>query len=198
MDVHLIPWEMMANTTQETISTTSIRKRWILPRRPVTASLVVLVYLGLVVAANWLIEQFGIVGVGFGLLAPAGVFVVGPALVLRDAVQWLWGKPIALAALVIGALISYLVASPAVATASAVAFAVSEFADFVVFTWLAPRWTRAVLLGGIAGAVMDSMLFLWIAFGSLSLLPGQVLGKIYGVALASVVIAIRRGVGDRR
>ncbi|MGI5220601.1 VUT family protein [Nocardia sp. CA-290969] len=130
--------------------------------------------------------------VGFGLMAPAGVFVVGPALVLRDGVQYLWGKQVALAALAVGALASYLIASPAVATASAVAFAVSELADFVIFTWLAPRWTRAVLLGGIAGAVLDSMLFLWIAFGSLALLPGQVLGKAYGVVIASVVIGVLR------
>ncbi|MGK8559547.1 VUT family protein [Nocardia gipuzkoensis] len=158
----------------------------------------VLAYLGSVVAANWLIEQFGIVGVGFGLMAPAGVFVVGPALVLRDGVQYLWGKPIALAALVIGALISYLVASPEVATASVVAFALSEFTDFVLFTWIAPRWTRAVFIGGVAGALLDSILFLYIAFGSLALLPGQVLGKVYGVTVASLIIGVRRAWIARR
>ncbi|MGQ4620031.1 hypothetical protein [Nocardia sp. R7R-8] len=125
-------------------------------------------------------------------MAPAGVFVVGPALVLRDGVQYLWGKPISLATLAIGALISYLVASPAVATASAVAFAVSEVTDFVIFTWLAPRWTRAVFFGGITGAVLDSVLFLSVAFGSLALLPGQLLGKVYGVTLASAMIGARR------
>lgn len=198
VDVHLQPGETMANSTQRETATPAAWKRVAVPRRPAWAVAVVAAYLGSVLAANWLIEQFGIVPVGFGLMAPAGVFVVGPALVLRDGVQYLWGKPIALATLAVGAVVSYLIASPAIATASAVAFAVSEFTDFVLFTWLAPRWTRAVLFGGIAGALLDSILFLWIAFGSLSLLPGQVLGKVYGVGLASIVIALRRYRGARR
>ncbi|WP_280185055.1 MULTISPECIES: VUT family protein [Nocardia] len=139
-----------------------------------------------------MIEQAGTVNVGFGLQAPAGVLLLGPALVLRDAVQWLWGIRTALTVLVMGAIVSYAVASPAIATASAVAFAISEFIDFLVFTWLAPRWTRAVLFGGIAGALLDSVLFLLIAFQSLALLPGQVLGKAYGVLAASLVIGARR------
>ncbi|MGA4786745.1 VUT family protein [Nocardia sp. AB354] len=188
---------MMEIVTQ-TPNLGSARKLALAPRRPAWAVLAVVAYLGAIVAANWLIEQFGIVPVGFGLMAPAGVFMVGPALVLRDGVQYLWGKPISLATLAIGALISYLVASPEIATASAVAFAVSEFIDFVIFTWLAPRWTRAVFFGGVAGALIDSILFLSIAFGSLALLPGQVLGKVYGVVIASVVIGVRRGWGARR
>lgn len=162
------------------------------PKRTASALGVLAAYLGSVVVVNWLIEQVGTVNAGFGLQAPAGVLLLGPALVLRDAVQWLWGIPTALTVLVIGAVVSYAVASPAVATASAVAFAISEFIDFLVFTWLAPRWTRAVLLGGIAGALLDSVLFLQIAFGSIALLPGQVLGKAYGVIAASLVIRARR------
>ncbi|MFE2999319.1 hypothetical protein ACFXG4_30460 [Nocardia sp. NPDC059246] len=131
-------------------------------------------------------------GVGLGVMAPAGVFVVGPALVARDGVQYLWGKPIAVVALAIGAGMSYLVASREVATASVVAFSVSELCDFALFTWIAPRWTRAVFVAGAAGAVVDSALFLWIAFGSVALLPGQVVGKLYGVVAAAVVIGIRR------
>ncbi|RJO71038.1 VUT family protein [Nocardia panacis] len=179
--------------------TETARRRYVTaPRRPMPAGLVVLAYLGAVVAANWLIERFGVVPVGFGLSGPAGVFLVGPALVLRDGVQYLWGKPVALLTLAVGAVLSYFVAGPEVATASAVAFAVSELADFVVFTWLAPRWTRAVLFGGIAGALLDSILFLYIAFGSLAFLPGQVLGKVYGVALAALIIGARRAWSARR
>lgn len=149
-------------------------------------------YLGVVVAANWLVEHYGIVPVGFGLLAPAAVYAVGVALVLRDLVQWSLGRRWALAALAVAAGLSYLVAAPAVATASAVAFAASELLDFAVFTWLAPRWARAVFIGGVAGLALDSVLFLSIAFGSLTLLPGQLLGKFYGIALATLVISARR------
>jgi hypothetical protein len=61
-----------------------------------------------------------------------------------------------------------------------------------VFTWLAPRWATAVFAGGLAGLIVDSALFLLIAFGSLTFLPGQVLGKLYGILLATIAITIRR------
>lgn len=150
-------------------------------------------YLLTVVAANWAITTYGVIPVGFGESAPAGVYFVGLALVLRDYVQWSLGKSVMLTVLAAGIGLSYFVADPAVAGASAVAFGFSELADFALFTWVAPRWSRAVLVGGIAGAVVDSALFLWLVpFLSLSLMPGQVLGKAYGIAAASVLIAARR------
>lgn len=154
-------------------------------------------YLAAVVMANWMTERIGVVPVGFGQLAPAGVSAVGLVLVLRDILQYSLGKPIATAALVAGCVVSYLVAGPRIATASALAFGLSEFTDFAVFTWLAPRWARAVFCGGIAGALVDSTAFLSVAFGSVALLPGQLLGKAYGVAAATVLIAARRRYGAR-
>lgn len=149
-------------------------------------------YLAMIIGANWLIENIAPIPVGLGLLAPAGVYLVGPALVLRDLVQWLGGRVWSLGALALGAGLSYLIASPEVATASAAAFLVSELLDFALFTWIAPRWSRAVAAGGVAGAIADSVVFLAIAFGSMAFLPGQVLGKLYGIALATVVVAARR------
>lgn len=149
-----------------------------------TAAAAIAAYLACIIGANAAIQHYGIVSVGFGQLAPAGVFFIGPALVMRDLVQWSAGKTASLAALAAGALLSYAIADPHIATASA--------ADFALFTWIAPRWSRAVLAGGIAGALLDSAVFLWLAFGSLHLMPGQVLGKAYGVALAATLIAARR------
>lgn len=156
------------------------------------AAVAIAAYLACIVGANAAIQHYGIVSVGFGQLAPAGVFFIGPALVMRDLVQWSVGKTASLAALATGALVSYTVADAHIATASATAFALSELCDFALFTWIAPRWSRAVLAGGIAGAVLDSAVFLWLAFGSLNLMPGQVVGKAYGVALAVILIAARR------
>lgn len=162
-------------------------------RRHVYAAFVAIAYLACIVGANVAIERYGIVTVPpTGLTAPAGVFFVGPALVLRDWVQYLAGKRWALVALAFGVVLSYAVADPHVATASAVAFALSELADFALYTRISPRWVRAVLVGGLAGAVVDSAVFLEIAFGSLHLMPGQVLGKAYGVAFAGAAIALRR------
>jgi uncharacterized PurR-regulated membrane protein YhhQ (DUF165 family) len=145
-----------------------------------------------IIGANWAVHTFGLVPVGFGLYAPAGIYFVAAALVLRDAVQYTLGKIPALAVMAAGIALSAIVAGPALALASAAAFAISETTDFALFTWIAPRWALAVLAGGAAGAAADSVVFLSIAFGSLALLPGQILGKLYGVTAAALIIAARR------
>jgi uncharacterized PurR-regulated membrane protein YhhQ (DUF165 family) len=149
-------------------------------------------YLATIVGANWAVHRFGVVPVGFGYLAPAGVYFVSAALVLRDAVQYTLGKIITLAVMAAGVALSALVAGPQLALASGAAFAVSETLDFALFTWIAPRWALAVAVGGFVGLVADSIVFLTLAFGSLEFLPGQILGKSYGVIVASLVIAWRR------
>lgn len=149
-------------------------------------------YLATIVGANWAVHRFGAIPVGFGYLAPAGVYFVSAALILRDAVQYTLGKPVTLAIMAAGVLLSFIVAGPALAVASGAAFAVSETLDFALFTWIAPRWALAVFAGGFAGLVADSIVFLWLAFGSLAFLPGQIIGKSYGVLMATAVIAWRR------
>lgn len=157
-------------------------------------------YVTVIVLANWAINRYGIVRVGLGYRAPAGVWFVGAALVLRDLVQYLSGYArgsVRLAALMValigsGALLSYLVADAHVALASGVAFLCSEFVDYVLFSLVAPWYGSAVLVGGLAGAVLDSVVFLSIAFGSLDLLTGQVLGKSYGIVVAALVIGAYR------
>lgn len=149
-------------------------------------------YLLTIAGANWAIHRFGIIPVAPGLSAPAGVYFVSLALVLRDYVQWSLGKAEMLGALAAGIVLSAAIAGPVIAVASGTAFGLSELADFALFTWVAPRWGRAVLAGGLAGAVLDSVVFLQLAFGSLAFLPGQVLGKMYGVAAAALVIGWRR------
>jgi uncharacterized PurR-regulated membrane protein YhhQ (DUF165 family) len=157
-----------------------------------TGILAAAAYLLTIIGANWAVHRFGAIPVGFGYLAPAGVYFVSAALVLRDAVQYTLGKPVTLAVMATGVALSALVAGPQLAVASGAAFAVSETLDFALFTWIAPRWALAVAVGGFAGLVADSVVFLSLAFGSLAYLPGQILGKSYGVLAATVVIAWRR------
>jgi uncharacterized PurR-regulated membrane protein YhhQ (DUF165 family) len=151
-------------------------------------------YVGTIVAANWAITRYGLVPVGFGLTAPAGVYFAGLAFGLRDLTQEWAGKPATLAAIAVGAAVSYLVASPALAAASALAFGLSELADWAVYQPLRRRgWAVAVAASNTVGLLVDSALFLWIAFGSLAFLPGQVVGKAWMTALAvAVVLANRR------
>ena len=49
-------------------------------------------FAGTVVAANWAVNRYGIVPVGFGLMAPAGVYFAGLAFGLRDAVHETGGR----------------------------------------------------------------------------------------------------------
>jgi queuosine precursor transporter len=105
--------------------------------------------------------------------------------VLRDLVQRRLGAGYSAAAVVVGAIISAAVAPPALALASGVAFLLSEFADLAVYTPLAQRrLVTAVVASGLVGLVVDSIIFLWLAFGSLDFLAGQVVGKGWMVLLS--------------
>jgi hypothetical protein len=111
--------------------------------------------------------------------------MIGLALVLRDLVQRRLGKLWAVVAILIGAVISGAVAPPALVVASASAFLLSELADFAVYTPLQERrLLTAVLASSFVGLVIDSVVFLYLAFGSLEFLLGQVLGKGWMVLLA--------------
>lgn len=155
-------------------------------------------YIGTILAANWAIERFGIVSVGFGLMAPAGVYFVGLAFTLRDTTQRTLGRLWTVVAILVGAALSAFV-SPEFALASGVAFLFSEFADFAVYTPLAERqWLTAVVASNIVGTLVDSVIFLWFAFGSLQFLTGQVAGKLWMTVLAVVVVALWRSTRARR
>lgn len=153
-------------------------------------------------AANWLIGNVGtfcvpngpcLIPVGFGLEAPSGVLMIGLALVLRDVVHERLGAWWAAGAIIAGAAISGLVAPPALVLASATAFLLSEAADMAVYTPLRRRQlVAAVIASGIAGAVIDSAVFLYLAFGSLDYLTGQVVGKMWMSLLAIPALMLWR------
>lgn len=146
-------------------------------------------YIATIPAANMLVTHYGAVPVGFGLMAPAGVFLVGLALVLRDLLHEWAGRWAVFAAIAAGAMLSYLLAAPALATASAAAFGVAELADMAVYTPLRRRGlTVAVLASNAVGLVVDSLLFLHLAFGSLAFLPGQIVAKAEMTLLAVAVL----------
>ena len=145
-------------------------------------------------AANWLIGHVGtnclpngpcIIPVAPGLMAPSGVIMIGIALVLRDLVQRRLGLGVSAGAILLGAAISALLAPPSLVIASAAAFFLSELADLAVYTPLARRGlVVAVVASSLVGLVVDSMIFLWLAFGSLEFLLGQIVGKAWMVLLS--------------
>lgn len=151
-------------------------------------------YIATILSANWLITHhpaglpvdFGL----FGWHAPAAVLTVGIALVLRDLLHEWGGWQAVLTAICVGTGLSYLLADPKVAVASAVAFGVAELADMGVYAPLRRRGLiLAVLASNAVGLLVDSWLFLKLAFGDLGFLPGQILAKTYMTLLAVVVLA---------
>ena len=158
-------------------------------------------------AANWLIGHAGtvcvpngpcLVPVAPGIMAPSGVLMIGLALVLRDLVQRRLGVEFGIGAIIVGAAISVGLAPPSLVVASAAAFLLSEFADFAVYTPLARRrLVVAVIASSVVGLVVDSIVFLWLAFGSLEFLTGQIIGKLWMVLLAIPFVAYMRRRDER-
>ncbi len=153
--------------------------------------------------ANWMIGHVGTVCVSGGpclipvaprLTAPSGVAMIGVALVLRDLVQRRLGTGVSVYAIIGGAALSALLAPPSLVVASAAAFLISELADLAVYTPLARRrLVAAVVASSMVGLVVDSIIFLGLAFGSLDFLAGQVVGKAWMVVLSvPLVIWLRR------
>ncbi|HET9718245.1 MAG TPA: VUT family protein [Pseudolabrys sp.] len=172
-------------------------------RKTIEGSLFLILFCLTIPAANWMIGHVGticvsgglcLVPVAPGLMAPSGVLMVGAALVLRDLVQRRLGISFGIGAIIAGAAISAGLAPASLVVASAAAFLLSEFADFMVYTPLARRkLVLAVLASSAVGLVVDSIVFLWLAFGSLEFLFGQIVGKLWMVVLAlPFVFWIRR------
>jgi uncharacterized PurR-regulated membrane protein YhhQ (DUF165 family) len=174
-----------------------------LDRQRRTEGLIALALFALTIpVANWMIGHVGtvcvpdgpcLVPVAPGLAAPSGVLMIGLALVLRDIVQRRLGPKVALLAIAAGAAISAFLAPPAIIVASTAAFLLSELADFAVYTPLQRRhFVLAVVASSILGLVVDSIVFLYLAFGSLDFVAGQIVGKAWMVLLAMPLMHLLR------
>jgi hypothetical protein len=152
-----------------------------------------LAFLATIPAANWLIGNVGttcvpngpcLIPVAPGLMAPSGVLLIGAALALRDALHERVPRWMVVALIGLGAALSATFSPSALAVASAVAFLLSELADYAVYDRLRRNgMALAVVASGIAGAVLDSILFSWLAFGTVKWSAGLILAKLYASLL---------------
>jgi queuosine precursor transporter len=151
-------------------------------------TLVVVLYVGTIVTANW--ASFHGLGWYLGpLLVPAGALWAGCTLTVRDLLHDTLSPPTTLATIVAGIGLSWLLASPQIATASVLAFATSELLDTYVYTQLRDRSRlRAMVISNVAGLLVDSVLFVPLAFGSFAAVPGQLLGKTIATGLSVIVL----------
>jgi queuosine precursor transporter len=163
-------------------------------RHPAIGPIAVTAYAAAIVAANYLTTHYGLVPVGFGLTATAGIYCAGAALMLRNLVQDQLGRLAVVAAILAGAALSA-ITSPALALASGVAFGVSELVDTAVYTPLRKRgWARAVLPASLLGALIDTLLFLDLAGFPITTrgVLGQLVGKTWAVWLPVLLVTIAR------
>lgn len=168
--------------------------------RNVQRAAAITLYVAFAVAANLLTTRFGLVSVGFGLVA-AGTFTAGAALLLRDWVHDTAGVVAVVACIAAGTALSALTAGAQLALASGAAFLVSELADLAVYAPLRRRSLVAgVLASNTVGAVVDSVLFLSLAgFGlSQAAVTGQVAVKLaVTLAVFAPVVVCRALLRDR-
>lgn len=157
-------------------------------------------YAGCITAANYLTTRYGMVPVAPGLVTTAGTYAAGAALSSRDLVQDTLGRAAVIAGIAAGAALTW-ATSPALAVASATAFLVAELADMAVYTPLRRHgWAKAVLASNAAGAVADTLLFLWLAGFPVTgaTVGGQVAGKLaWATALPVALVVLARKVSRR-
>ncbi|MFC3338009.1 VUT family protein [Paracandidimonas soli] len=171
-------------------------------RRRVEGFAFLLAFALCVPVANWMVQNVGtvchpggpcLIPVAPGLMSPSAVLMAGLALVLRDLVQRRLGVSWSVVAIAVGGVLSWWVAPPALVVASVAAFLFSELADLAVYTPLQRRrLVLAVVASSIVGLVIDTLIFLWLAFGSLEYTWGQIVGKSWMVLLAIPVIRLLR------
>jgi queuosine precursor transporter len=116
-------------------------------------------YVALIVAVNYAFTVVALVKLPDGTMWPPVALLVGFVFVVRDFAQRETGHKVLLAMLV-GVAISYFMADPFVATASAAAFLISELVDWAVYTYTKRPLSQRILFSSLLGAPVDSAVFL--------------------------------------
>lgn len=143
----------------------------------------VLLYIAGIVACNMAFDILPLVQLGeLGAWPPASL-IVGLGFVLRDYAQREVGHKV-IFAMLIGAGLSYFMASPFVAFASLAAFLASEIIDWGVFTFSGRPFAQRILLSSAISTPVDSAVFLWlIGHFSLTAVALMTASKMIGAAI---------------
>lgn len=118
-----------------------------------------LVYIALIPLVNWAFSWTPLWKLPDGGDWSPFSIVVGLILVFRDFAQREIGHFI-FVPLCIGVAISFFMAPPAIALASAVAFLFSEAVDWAIYTFTNKPLSSRVMISSIAGAPVDSIIYL--------------------------------------
>lgn len=146
----------------------------------------VIAYSVLVVSINAAFVHVPTIALPDGGVFPPLAFAVGLVFVARDIAQRHTGHFV-LVAMAAGCLASYVLASPAIAIASAAAFAAAELADWAVYTWWPGSLACRVVVSSAISAPVDTTLFLWLAFGIGALSPISVALMVVAKLVAAII-----------
>lgn len=150
--------------------------------------MIYVLYIAVIVAANIITSLFPPFVI-FGFIVPAGSFFIGLTFLLRDYVQAKVGRKktyfLIAAALLTNTCVSFFFDSMLwVIFASAVSFIVSETTDTEIFTRVNASFKNRVLLSGLIGGALDSIIFVVIGISPLGVgfipwvaVPAAILGQ---------------------
>ncbi len=116
-------------------------------------------YILAIVIANIGFSYIPMISLPFGEKFAPMSLLVGFVFVLRDLAQRDLGHKV-LFAIGVGIALSYLLADPFVATASAVAFAISEITDWAVYTLYKKPLKQRILISSSISTPVDSAVFM--------------------------------------
>jgi uncharacterized PurR-regulated membrane protein YhhQ (DUF165 family) len=143
----------------------------------------VFAYIALVVLVNVLFSVVPMIETPIGLLSPVAI-IVGAVFVVRDYAQRR-AQHLVIVAMLIATVISYLMADPFVAVASALAFFTSEMFDWLLYTVTKKPFHHRVLISSLFSTPVDTAVFLlWINDMSVGTFALMVASKL----IAAVVI----------
>lgn len=133
---------------------TPLLQRLILP-----AMLHLLTYIALIVGINVAFAHTPLIPLPNGDMWPPLSLIVGFTFVVRDYAQKKVGHHI-LWAMLLGCGVSWFLASPELALASAAAFGIGELADWAIFTFTKRPFSQRIIFSSLIGAPLDSLIFL--------------------------------------
>lgn len=149
------------------------------------------VYVALIAGVNWLFDVTPLVNLPGGEVWSPAALVVGFVFVVRDFAQRQVGHYVLLGMLA-GIVISWLMASPQLALASAIAFAVGETADWALYSLTKKPFSQRILLSSLLGAPLDSLVFLsLIGISSFVGVLVMSLSKLAGALVVFLLVRMR-------
>lgn len=150
-----------------------------------------IVYIALIAGVNWAFAITPPMELPNGDLWSPVALIVGFVFVVRDFAQRRIGHNI-LWAMLAGCAISWWMASPALAIASALAFALGELADWAMFTFTKRPFSQRILISSLLGAPLDSLVFLTIIDLATPLgVAAMSLSKLFGALLVFYLVRRR-------